>query len=246
MKLAGKFIAAAIMVCASSAQAATMLITYTGVVGQGGTGYGDIAGVFGTPGNTLVGQGYVASFVLDTNAPYVVSNFLNTSVRSRIDGGTGYSLPPIPNLLGSITINGVTVGNLGRHTSNLQYYANPDDSIIVLSAQATPPGPAISFANVLGGTNRLPSALLTTSFSRVAPSTAGRFEQAGSFGFGATNLELVITSITAEPMMSGAVPEPDSWAMMVIGFGMLGHTMRRRVRQRAQAIALSQTAWGGC
>jgi hypothetical protein len=34
-----------------------------------------------------------------------------------------------------------------------------------------------------------------------------------------------------------SVPEPAAWAMLIVGFGMIGNTMRRRRRQMAQVLA---------
>ena len=36
------------------------------------------------------------------------------------------------------------------------------------------------------------------------------------------------TAITATTSLAGAVPEPASWALMIVGLGMVGATMRRR------------------
>ena len=36
--------------------------------------------------------------------------------------------------------------------------------------------------------------------------------------------------IIPDPDVSGVVPEPESWAMLIVGFGLVGATMRRRKR----------------
>jgi hypothetical protein len=56
--------------------------------------------------------------------------------------------------------------------------------------------------------------------------------QAGSYNDGyADNLSLVLNAGRVTPP---GVPEPATWAMMLLGFGGLGATLRRR---RAQAVA---------
>ncbi|MFD1786641.1 PEPxxWA-CTERM sorting domain-containing protein [Sphingomonas floccifaciens] len=51
---------------------------------------------------------------------------------------------------------------------------------------------------------------------------------ADSFAYaGAQNKQLLLTSLTADAVTS-AVPEPATWAMMLIGFGGIGASMRRR------------------
>ncbi|MHA6724116.1 PEPxxWA-CTERM sorting domain-containing protein [Sphingomonas sp. RS2018] len=46
--------------------------------------------------------------------------------------------------------------------------------------------------------------------------------------------EGLITAAVAMPPVSGAVPEPATWAMMLIGFGGMGYAMRRNRRTTAR------------
>lgn len=62
---------------------------------------------------------------------------------------------------------------------------------------------------------------------------------AHSVDFGGSANYIVFDNITlgsATPE-SGAVPEPATWAMMLLGFGALGHGMRRRTSAKALQIA---------
>ena len=54
-------------------------------------------------------------------------------------------------------------------------------------------------------------------------------------------VRVTITGITTQPpgIGTGAVPEPSTWAMMLIGFGATGYAMRRR---RAKVVAAPQLA----
>jgi len=51
-------------------------------------------------------------------------------------------------------------------------------------------------------------------------------------------VRVVITGITTQPpgIGDGAVPEPSTWAMMLIGFGAIGYAMRRRRFLHARPI----------
>lgn len=40
-------------------------------------------------------------------------------------------------------------------------------------------------------------------------------------------LAILILTITDTPPSVGAVPEPATWAMMLLGFGLIGATLRR-------------------
>ena len=70
------------------------------------------------------------------------------------------------------------------------------------------------------GRNSLISFNITTS--------GAYFVGVGDFGDnGDLNYELIVTGLT--PSLTGAVPEPASWALMIAGFGLVGSAMRRRV-----------------
>ena len=52
-------------------------------------------------------------------------------------------------------------------------------------------------------------------------------------------VRVTITGITTQPPGIGGVPEPSTWAMMLIGFGATGYAMRRR---RVKVAAAPQLA----
>lgn len=52
-------------------------------------------------------------------------------------------------------------------------------------------------------------------------------------------VRVTITGITTQPPGIGGVPEPSTWAMMLIGFGATGYAMRRR---RSKVVATPQLA----
>lgn len=59
-----------------------------------------------------------------------------------------------------------------------------------------------------------------------------RITTGGTAGFPATITQLVYentgTAITVAPAATGGVPEPTTWAMMMMGFGAMGFALRRR------------------
>ena len=52
-------------------------------------------------------------------------------------------------------------------------------------------------------------------------------------------VRVTITGITTQPPGIGGVPEPTTWAMMLMGFGAIGYTMRRRRPKLAIAPQLA-------
>jgi len=73
-------------------------------------------------------------------------------------------------------------------------------------------------------------------FVDLAANTAYDF---GIFNFGNLNSNDGLTSITSSNVdlswsianLGGAVPEPSTWAMMILGFGFVGSSMRLRIRR---------------
>ena len=64
---------------------------------------------------------------------------------------------------------------------------------------------------------------------------AFRFTPTAGQNFG--SLAGIGLTVNFTPNITGAVPEPASWAMMLLGFGLVGSTMRRRGATRVSALA---------
>jgi PEP-CTERM motif len=74
-----------------------------------------------------------------------------------------------------------------------------------------------------------------TTFSTTATATEALTNLSFSFRQDPAFFRLDNISVTA---LNGAVPEPATWAMMLLGFGMVGGSMRRRTsHQRALSLA---------
>jgi hypothetical protein len=73
------------------------------------------------------------------------------------------------------------------------------------------------------------------AFSNFAngPNLSNGFENDGSFNGRNSNWAFDILGVS-EATQVGAVPEPSTWAMMLIGFGGIGFAMRR---QKKDALA---------
>jgi hypothetical protein len=78
-----------------------------------------------------------------------------------------------------------------------------------------------------GGLNSL------INFSILATGTY--FGAVRGFGNSVYDYNLSITGLTATPVGGGGVPEPATWAMMIIGFGLVGGAMRRRATRVSYA-----------
>jgi hypothetical protein len=233
----------AALALASAAQAATYIITYSGTGLNGAT---DVTGVFGVAGASLDGIHVEAKFFLTDPTPGAFVS--NNGTVGETYGGTLYGRP-IP-VVSSVTIKGVTrtvavdteaVG-IARQTNSAgfdQVYHHTEDR-------------RLATANVFGVLNVLEGSLgsavnnIVNSSNYTDPldyvvqpgdSPFGNFliytvnaqDVIQEYAFGNFAPERVTIQLAAAP----AVPEPASWAMAIVGFGVVGATLRRSKRAGA-------------
>lgn len=65
------------------------------------------------------------------------------------------------------------------------------------------------------------------SIEKLSPAASSQSYIRGSFAGGPTDIGLIGASTT---LVAGGVPEPSTWAMMILGFGLVGGWQRRRRR----------------
>jgi hypothetical protein len=232
----GKLILAgvvALSLSAASAQAALVDLTWSGTA----TG-NDGLGLFGDPA-FLSGVAYTATYRFDTGVGFSQNN---TSGSDQVEGGSVFDPDqPIPLISASLTINGMTFDVDGDYYSLYFRQSGEGASNISTLAQREIDGNPAPFGGEL--------------FQRVF--RVGNFygrplDQPGVFDFTASdnpgghfsffnkdamgnlsgpNTDLSIVPdhlVVALAPSGGVVPEPATWAMMVIGFGLLGGAIRRR------------------
>jgi hypothetical protein len=97
--------------------------------------------------------------------------------------------------------------------------------------------------NILATLNLTPNAGscpgYNAGFCPFSPAGVGFAGTALSIGFGGVANQIVFDDVTFGSVTppTGAVPEPGTWAMMLMGFGAVGTAMRRRRRQAKLALA---------
>ena len=224
-----------------TADASTYLVTFQGVVADG---Y-DLTGLFG--GDPAVttdieeGTAFTAMFTLNDPSPgSLVETDGTTFYRSY--GGTNYGLGVPGPLSATLTINGITQSIAGN-TLGIVYKANNlngydeflydaedtvqdsldfvDDYLQIYGFSnlnnifdSVNLGDPVNYA--FGADDALTG---TFQFSRSDEGT-GNYSR---FAYGSLRPQ----SITIAPLES-AVPEPATWALMLVGFGLIGGAMRRQ------------------
>jgi len=212
----------------AGANATVLVATYTGTV----TSSVDPGGLFGEGAASLVGDTYVATYTLDTTEGV---HDASAPPYDAFRGGSVYGAISSP-LSATLTINGVTLSIGGNYqgladtdptTPFTRRYAEDQtfsngrftDNFVtnvayVVEPTITTPVPLTSFTTPGGGNSG------TAQFSTVC--FDGSCNLFTSLTLGAGTVQI------GEPQVSGSVPEPATWAMMVAGFGGLGAALRRR------------------
>lgn len=228
--------AAALAFAATSASAAVMSATYTGVLTNGI----DEDGYFGAPGADLSGQAFSVNFVYDT-AQGLISPYFG---GQALAGGWLGAPPYQPLLSMSLTILGhteATTGDASGDFSSTVTTIFPDfpayhpgttaQGEVCHNGEREPVG--LYFATCMRTAGPVPSDLVTGFSAAADPLEWGyaMFYLPGGDGpfphyyVEGRSMNLVVTKLRESP---GGVPEPGVWALMILGFGAAGAMLRRR------------------
>jgi hypothetical protein len=207
----------------TSAFADIVTETYTGTV----TGY-DAAGYFG-PANAPLDTTFTATYVFDTNHSGSDQYSSNFTAYTK-----GFNLKT-PAISASLAINGQTL----TFTTNGLYYSE------LLAQNLATSGHFQSFAQVHSISNadlsnyiytNDPSAPILTSLTtpfNYTLNTQYSYDNSTLFQYGADDLTLLSTTVT----LTDGVPEPSTWAMMILGFAGVGFVAYRRKSKPALMAA---------
>lgn len=247
-------LAAMALTLAGSASAAKYLFTYSGMVtGSSVTG----GSLFGATGNGLDNKRFTASITFDDATPGTTQGYPNSKTQSQVVGfdaadptigaltinGVSYLRP---NPVGSES------GSFGAYELYNNFNSAQDSINIFTASQGSTGTVATDYlfrrADFSGALSTLTNLSMITSlnlsslpgFSYTAAGTnfaGGSFLVAevqyrnnrlirdtkakGTFAIDLFTVSLVGNSVPA-------VPEPATWGMMVLGFGIVGSAMRRR------------------
>ena len=222
----GKLLASACIagLIGGTASAAPLQVKLSGIVYNSM----DNLGVFGTPGASLVGQQFTATYLFDPalRAPVIQSATEFESSTSWWNSG------PSIGLGASLTINGHTVHVGGQYSSTVHVRESADSSLLYLSQydyDASSGIETIMETNISDDFDiGYGSPMLGPWSGDVMPMNSfASWRLADEFGF----IEWV--SMDTRHVAIGAptpAPEPASWAMMVGGFGLIGGALRARWR----------------
>jgi hypothetical protein len=216
----------------ATASATIVDVNYAGTVHDGTDG----AGIFGPVGGDLSGKSFSLDFLFDTNKGVDSSNPVTLY---SVYGGTGYSTQS-PALGTTLEIDGVkskiydgnVVGQLlgangNNGAVNQQYHQSLDSKSDSIYAGVYNTADSI--------TGDIP-ATIDVPFSFVFSQIDTGFGYATLFdGVNATTANLTPTTLTYSIPATSTVPEPSTWALMLVGFAGLGWAAYRRKSSAALA-----------
>lgn len=231
-KIAGASTALAITLAASTASAAIVTATYTGMV-TGTNLFGDTGGAFDNDGvfgalTDLEGVDFTAVFTFDTS----LGQRLTLSDQDQLVGGALFALDS-PYLSAILTIEGVDVAFQSDFLAFALVVTNGLDSATLhqvsdgfsfLSAGLQNPFLPLNLTGPFSGDDFAndPDSLLLGEF------LVSDGDVARAHGY----LAASHLTISSDP-----VPEPATWGLMLLGFGGLGVMARRARRAGLQPIA---------
>lgn len=222
-------------------RATQYLISYNGVLTSGL----DTTGMFYAPNTDLVGKSIQMDFVLTLPTPGAIS--ATNGISNRLYGGASYGAPSP--LAASVTINGVTQYNDGLYVGDTSRSITPGAHNVYAAAYQQRFVDGIFSSRQFVGSAYGPgfnlSSLSLGSFVDANVGGVGSFFFNDRFfpSYDAINVaggEFTVTAVkvseyTAPDPSGAAVPEPQTWALMIAGFGLVG----RRLRYRRQGAVFA-------
>jgi type 1 fimbria pilin len=223
--------AAMALALTGAAQATVATITFDGTVVSGV----DQLGLFGAPGVDLTGDAFSTTIQFDTSLPDTSTSVLHAF------GGSGFGKPfPFSTSL-------ITIGSQSFDASSLNFAAVAQvDYIHALQTNTysasigadslSAAGNLFHFGTVYQSNLPLPDPSLagdTLTILGQANDTNGQLLVGGT---GGDVIKFHISAATAAPVIGAidTIPEPGLWAMLIVGFGVIGTSLRGR---RAAATA---------
>ena len=165
---------------------------------------------------------------LVTNGGFETGDFSGFTQTGN-PGATYVSSSPLVVASGAYGAQFGPIGSIGTITQTLATNAGQNYliSFDLRNLGGTPNFYDVLFGGVSLFTATNSAAFGYTNFSTTATALGVSTDLAFNFRHDPTSFALDNVSVTA---VNGAVPEPATWAMMLIGFGAMGVSMRRRRR----------------
>jgi hypothetical protein len=199
---------------AAPAEATVVYVTYTGTISRGD----DPSGVFGQAGS-LNGKSFEVGYVFDTGSYPDTNPALNF-----VFGGTNFGSPSPLIDPAVLTIGGVSIDIRGNLVGEIQGINQGPGAFSEQLHSAWDTNGSVVENSIFNYSGGLP-ATITTPFIYHVTSNDGGSSDFSAFG-ASGNMSVDTLTVSLTPL--SAVPEPSTWAMMILGFVGLGFMACRR------------------
>ena len=220
----------------AAARAATITMTVSGTVLSGEAQ----TGVFGPANTNLTGESFSLVYLFDPTS----GDQTTTVTQDHLFGGSAYSLPTIGS--GTLDLNGNidNVGIVGAYISDTLLSNDGTTSYISANAEYQSASYPITVDDFVNFFVSSPSATFPTSFaSNFSYSPVAGDSSGGAFQVyvvdargGTANAYGQLEPTSISEVYTVPIPEPATWAMMLIGVGMIGAGMRLARRKNDSAL----------
>ena len=164
-------------------------------------------------GNLSLGQSAGIGFVQPVGPGITITT--TDSLGLNLDANGQASISAVDGILNNVTFN-LNTGSYARAEFNLNDIGNADFFVVITSLlNGVTSQTSQTFNAQMNGSNRF--GIEATDGSVLTGLTIS-----SSNGFGS------LTQLRIAPAVLTAVPEPGTWAMMLVGFGAIGASLRRR------------------
>lgn len=171
------------------------------------------------------GRGQIASYFLNRDNISLVSSWVDVAT-------TGLLLDP-----GNYWVR-VVPGD-GQRTVNSSLSGSTELELVTFTMPNGLANPALQYATltsnylIFGGPPQC-DAQFPNCADGSGSSTNTGWQAGGSWGFRVAGAQ---QALVAAPPPVGGIPEPSTWAMMILGFGLVGGALRHSRRRRSGAVA---------
>jgi hypothetical protein len=230
-RLLGALAGAAFCSIASQASATIVNVTYQGMVVYDH----DLTGIFGTVGGNkdLVGQSYTAKFTFDTSLGTSTSNpgpYANQEVYGGTDYGTTSPVISSTVTVGSVTLSVPAInrgyvnafqytGGYGGQTHFAQ--AHTDNNLLQSDLYS------VASVNAIDGS--VPFSLTGPfTYTAIYDGYLRFYNYVYDYNLNQAIKDTMVTANVTSLTVTSGVPEPSTWAMIILGFAGVGFAAYRR------------------
>jgi PEP-CTERM motif len=228
----------------TKASAEIITVTYTGTV----TGGWDTTGVFGsTAPNAYVGDTYTEVFEFDSTlgSTWIANNSTQYAGAWGITGGPNdpnHSSPVSPGISVTMYLNGHSASFSGASYGhimglNIAPGYGEQSGINTSMSDAGIGSATASIGSPTGGNAGVPSSIFIPYTYVAQPGDNGNADFGLNIGPSGLNVHTVASEVQLTVDGVGAVPEPSTWAMMILGFAGVGFMAYRRKSKPALMAA---------